>query len=88
MTDTITQRVIAVVASVKNVAPETLTPGTTLQELGVDSLDAVTIIFDLEEEFNLEIPSAQAAALTVRDLVAGVRVLSGANGEELIAVPV
>lgn len=87
MTDTFTQRVIAVVARVKNVAPESISPSTTLDELGVDSLDAVSIVFDLEAEFNIEIePAEAAAAASVSDLVEGVRRLTAADGGERIAV--
>jgi acyl carrier protein len=78
MFDSLTQRVVKVVAGVKNVAPESISPETTLEELGVDSLDAVSIVFDLESEFKIDIEADEAAAArTVADLVEGVRRLVG-----------
>jgi len=39
---------------------EDLTPESTLEDMGADSLDAVELIMALEEEYNLEIPEAEA----------------------------
>jgi acyl carrier protein len=42
-----------------------------IADLGADSLDKVTIIFELEEEFGIQIEDTEeAAVVTVRDLVA------------------
>ena len=49
-------RVIAAIARAKGISPEGLTADTTLEELEIDSLDAIEILFELEEEFDLEIP--------------------------------
>lgn len=47
-----------------------------LEEIGVESLDAVEIIFDLEEKFGVEIPfnanDSQMAFETVGDIVSAV----------------
>jgi acyl carrier protein len=83
MSDNLTQRVIKVVAGVKNVAPESIGLDNSLEELGVDSLDSVSIVFDLESEFKIEIEAQDAAAArTVADLVEGVRRLTGAASGE------
>lgn len=39
-----------------------------VEDLGVDSLDSIEIIMSIEEEFDLEIPDADAAKM---DLVSG-----------------
>ncbi len=48
-----------------------------LEEIGVESLDAVEIIFDLEEKFGIEIPfnanDQQMAFETVGDIVSAVQ---------------
>ncbi len=41
------------------------------EELGLDSLDKICIVFGLEEEFNLTIPEAEARQFsTVRQVIA------------------
>jgi acyl carrier protein len=35
----------------------------------VDSLDALDLIFKLEEEFNIEIPEGQLPFVTVQDVI-------------------
>ncbi len=49
------------------------------ESLGVDSLDAIEILFEVEEEFDISIPSEAAkAVLSVRDVADGVRkILAG-----------
>jgi acyl carrier protein len=68
MTDTgpdeLTRRVIAAIAEVRGVSPDGIRPDSTLEELGVDSLDGVNIAFALEEEFDIEIPDEAVYAFT------------------------
>ncbi|MCS6951393.1 MAG: acyl carrier protein [Bryobacterales bacterium] len=67
------QRVIGVIAKARRVPPETITPETTFQELGLDSLDAVNVLFALEEEFNVSIPDEDAREIrTVRQVIEGI----------------
>jgi acyl carrier protein len=49
-------KVLQIVASIKGVSPESLQLDATFDELGIDSLDRTNILFDLENEFNLDIP--------------------------------
>jgi acyl carrier protein len=47
-----------------------VTPDTTLKELGADSLDAVELVMELEEEFDLSIPDDVAEHIqTVGDAI-------------------
>lgn len=49
-----------------------LTPQATLKDIGVASLDAVELIFDLEEKFDFTFPDSRADSLgsdTLQDLV-------------------
>lgn len=74
MTDDLEQRVIRIVATNKGLDPATVSSATTMDELGLDSLDGMSMIFDLESEFDVEIPDEAAEqAKTVGDLVEGVR---------------
>ncbi len=54
----------------KDVPDELLKPETALADAGIDSLDALTILFAVEERFRISIPDDQArAAKTFGDLV-------------------
>ena len=56
MSDTVTRKVIALVAKTKKIAPEAITLDSTLEELKLDSLDGLNLFFELEEAFDLSIP--------------------------------
>ncbi len=78
MSETIEQKVIQVIAQSQKVPVETVTRDTTFEEIGMTSLDALALIFDLEEEFNISIPNEEAMGLrTVREAVESVTKLLG-----------
>ena len=83
MTEPLEQQVIGIIASAKNRDPADITVATPMEELGLDSLDGMSIIFDLENAFGIEVPEdAAQRAETVGELVDGVRVLVEAKGGE------
>lgn len=54
----------------KDIPDEKLTPETPLAEAGIDSLDALTILFAIEEEFHISIPDDEARSMkTFGDMV-------------------
>lgn len=54
-----------------------ITPTTPLSDLGIDSLRAITIIYELEEEFGVEIPNEVIETIhTVGDIVERLQELS------------
>ena len=54
---------------------------TQLEDLGINSLDAITIIYEIEEAFDVEIPNDEIEGLSnVRDIVDGVSRLLGKGG--------
>ena len=55
MTD-VTNDVVAIIAKKKRVEKPTVDLTDRLEDLGLESLDAVEMIFDLEEKFDIEIP--------------------------------
>jgi acyl carrier protein len=82
MSDNLVPRVIAVIASTQHIAPETISIDSTFEELKIDSLDGINILFALENEFNLSIPDDAARNLkTVREMVEGVRKLLEGGGQ-------
>ena len=60
-----------IIAEVLNIEPDEITMETTfVEDLGADSLDIFQIIMDIEEEFDIEIPSEEAEKIvTVGDAV-------------------
>jgi acyl carrier protein len=59
-----------VVENEKKIPAEKLTHATALADAGIDSLDALTILFAIEEEFHISIPDDEARAIkTFGDLV-------------------
>jgi acyl carrier protein len=63
---------------VRSAASAPVTLGSTLDELGLESLDVIEMAFDLEERFNIEIPfnannSTGPAFETVGDVVSAVQ---------------
>ena len=67
---TVEERVIKVIANAIHVEPAQVSANSTFEELGIDSLDGVYIVFGLEEEFNISIPEAVAHQIkSVREAV-------------------
>lgn len=52
----ITDRVIAIIAEQAVLEPSDVTPESTLEDLGIDSLGLVESIFAIEEEFDISVP--------------------------------
>jgi acyl carrier protein len=48
---------------------EELTATTTLEMLGLDSLDIIEFMFDIEEEFNIRIPDRDFKVTTIQEMV-------------------
>jgi len=48
---------------------EELTAPTTLENLGLDSLDIIEFMFDIEEEFNIRIPDRDFKVTTIQEMV-------------------
>ncbi len=73
MSEKILNSVIAAIARQKHTEPDSITDSSLLDELGVTSLDAITIVFDVEEEFDIEVPGDLLEGLkSVQDIVDGI----------------
>jgi acyl carrier protein len=74
MPDEVTQKIIETLASVKRISADTITPETSLQDLGIDSLDVFTLLFELENAFKISIPDDDVRSIkTVNDIADGVK---------------
>ena len=80
MSDELTQRVLKCIATSKRIPPETVTIDSEFQQLGIDSMDAVEILFALENEFDISIPDDEVRAVrNVRQMAEGVEKLVAAK---------
>jgi acyl carrier protein len=69
-------RVAAVIAKTQKIPPESVTIDKTFEELKIDSLDGINILFALEEEFDVDIPDEPANKIrSVREMVRGIEKL-------------
>lgn len=76
MSDEFAQRVIACIAKTQHIPVETVTLDATFEQLNIDSLDGINILFALENEFNVNIPDNAAQEVkTIRDMAMGVHKL-------------
>jgi acyl carrier protein len=57
------EKLIAIVRKEKDVPDDKLTPETPLADAGIDSLDALSILFAIEEELHISIPDEQARSM-------------------------
>ena len=70
----VVERVIRVFSEFKKVPPEDIKMDTTFAELGLDSLDGLNLIFELEEEFNVMIPDDKVESMkSVSEVVDGIQ---------------
>jgi acyl carrier protein len=80
----LTARVRSVIARAQHLPPEKITADSTFQELGIDSLDGINILFAVETEFNINIPDDAAQSLrSVRDVIDGIaKLLESGQGNQ------
>lgn len=64
MAESIEARVVAAILRSQDLDPAKVTPAATFEELGMNSLDAIALINDLEEEFAVAIPNEEAMGLS------------------------
>ena len=63
-------KLIEIVRKEKNLADDVLKPEAILADAGIDSLDALTILFAIEEEFKISIPDDRARSIrTFGDMI-------------------
>jgi len=88
MSDDLIQRVCRVIATSKRIPVERVTVDSAFEELGIDSMDAVEILFALENEFDINIPDEEVKTVrNVRQMVEGVERLMAAKSADTAAAP-
>ena len=81
MQDELTQRVITHVAQTHSLPEESVTLESTFDELGIDSLGAMSLVADLEIELGVDVPNEELLKVkSVGDAIDSLgRVLAGAG---------
>jgi acyl carrier protein len=64
MPDNITEKVLELIADTKRIPREQVSPTSTFEELGLDSLDAINLVFEVESAFNISVPDSVANSMT------------------------
>ena len=68
--DEVQAKVIAIIAAVKRIPAESIRPESTLAEIGLDSLDKVNVLFEMESAFDVDLPDEDARSVsTVGEIV-------------------
>jgi len=71
--DDLTPRILRIIAETQRKDPAQVTIDSSFEELGIDSMDGVNIVFALENEFNINVPDEEVKNIkSVRDMVEGV----------------
>jgi acyl carrier protein len=72
MTEKIFETITDIISSKKGVDRNLISIDSTFDELGLDSLDAIELIADLEEAFNVTIPNTELQGIkSIRQAVDG-----------------
>ena len=87
MSDDVSKRVTQIIAEQAMLDPEAIKPETTLDDLGLDSLALVEVVFGIEEAFDISVPfnaneptASDFDISKVAHIVAGVKLLIAAKG--------
>lgn len=80
--DDLNARVIRVIAQTQRIPIDTISIDSTFEQLKIDSLDGINIIFALENEFGIEIPDEGVQNMrSVLEVAEGVRNLIAAKNQ-------
>lgn len=73
MSVSVQDRVLRVVETARQRPAGSVSPESTFEELGIDSLDRLNLLFDLEGEFDIQIDDEQAKTVTsLRQMIDGI----------------
>jgi acyl carrier protein len=76
MPDDVMSRVVRVIAETQRIPVDSVKPESTFEDLKIDSLDGINIVFAIENEFNINVPDDAAKSLrSVNDVALGVEKL-------------
>lgn len=80
MSDELISRTLDVIAKAQHIPRENVTIEKSFQDLKIDSLDAMNLVFAVESEFDISIPDEELPSIrSVRDMVEGIAKLVAAK---------
>lgn len=80
MSDELISRTLDVIAQAQHIPRENVTIEKSFQDLKIDSLDAMNLVFAVESEFDINIPDEDLASIrSVREMVEGIAKLVAAK---------
>jgi acyl carrier protein len=84
VTDQVFERVQAVIVKHHGIPSEDVTINSTFEELKIDSLDRINLLFAVEEEFGISIPTEEVKNVnSVREISEGVeKILLSRSGHQ------
>ena len=68
MADTL-QTLTTIIAEKLDISPDKITAASTMEDLGLDSLDTFDVIFRAEDTFNIKVTNYQADLKSLQDVV-------------------
>lgn len=72
MSDSVFEKMATLLSTKKGINKELISIDSSFEDLGLDSLDSIELIADLEEEFNVTIPNTELQGIkTIRQAVDG-----------------
>ncbi|MEY5046153.1 MAG: hypothetical protein RL713_1378 [Bacteroidota bacterium] len=72
MSEIVFEKIATLLSTKKGVNKELISIDSSFEELGLDSLDSIELIADMEEEFNVTIPNTELQDIkTIRNAVDG-----------------
>ena len=78
MSEQIFEKIATILSTKKGISKELILIESSFEELGLDSLDAVELISDLEDEFNVSIPNLELQSIkTIQQAVDGLQKAMG-----------
>ncbi len=81
MPDDLAEKILALVATIKRLPREQVRVDSSFEELGIDSLDGINLVFEVEGAFDISIPDDQARSIrSVGQMIEGVKALLAAEG--------
>ena len=84
MDTTTFKRIQTILTDKFSVPAEKIRPDATLESLGLDSLDLIELLFEVEEAFDIRVPQDGAAAIkaaTIQDIIDSVYHLVAPQGQ-------